>query len=86
MQGFAHRDLYEKSFRRSNFSQEMIDLARAPTKSELESLLSIVRRQDVDLVVWWGQGALETQYQEPWPSIVSIAREEAAREQTKNVD
>lgn len=74
-QGFSYVDMFESNYLNTLISADQRQAIRAPSRAELNSMISSAVSSDVSLVIFWGQGMLRTLDQEPWPDIVEIVRD-----------
>lgn len=75
LQGFAMHDLFAPDFLRTIAGEELLGRIKPPTREETSGMAAAAQAAGTDLIVWWGQGALKTLRQPPWPDILSFARE-----------
>lgn len=61
LQGLALRDM---------FADLNVAFATPPTASQLAHM--VAQAGDADLIIWWGQAALATSEQAPWPDILRL--------------
>ncbi len=74
LQGFAFRDMFDPVYLAENFPPGLVESARPPSRTVLAVMLQPARLFDLELVVWWGQAALATADQAPWPDILDLSR------------
>jgi hypothetical protein len=75
LQGFAMPDLYAPDYLRTIVSEEQLREIKAPTREETAAMAAAAEAAGVELIVWWGQGALKSLSQPPWPDVLSVARQ-----------
>lgn len=74
LQGFSYADLYERNYLESNVPANLRAVIQAPSRSELEMMVQQAQAGGVEMIVWWGQAALRTSHQPPWPDILWLGR------------
>ena len=74
LQGFAYSDLYEESYLKENVPAELLALINPPSSSQIESMVRQAKDTGVEMIVWWGQAALVSASQAPWPGILSTSK------------
>lgn len=60
MQGFGYADLLDGA----------VDVA-PPERHEIEAMLCAATRGGARWLIWWGQGLLDSETDEPWPAVIS---------------
>lgn len=75
LQGFAMPDLYAPDYLRMIASEKLISQIKAPTREETAAMAASAEAAGVELIVWWGQGALKSLGQPPWPDVLTVARQ-----------
>jgi len=75
LQGFSYADLYERNYLESNVPIDLRAVIQAPSRSELDVMVKQAQADGVDMIVWWGQAALRTSHQPPWPDILWLGRQ-----------
>ena len=73
-QGFSYVDMFESDYLNTLISADQRQAIRAPSGTEIKSMIATAISSDVSLVIFWGQGMLRTLDQEPWPNIVETVR------------
>jgi hypothetical protein len=74
-QGFAYTDMYEFDFLKETVSIALRNIIRPPDTTEIENMLSVAKKNDVEMIIWWGQGSLRDVSQAPWPDILRFSKE-----------
>ncbi|GLQ35136.1 hypothetical protein GCM10007939_14190 [Amylibacter marinus] len=74
LQGFSYTDMYEASFLKANVSKELRDIVSPPNAQEINMMVNQAKQNGVSKIIWWGQAALKTSKQAPWPDILRMGQ------------